>query len=110
MPQQVGEYTVEVFNEAGCSVISAAFAVDRSQLNLSLDNREFSFFPNPLKADQLFNIEGITANDFDLRIVDVLGQIVYQSEPNAILDLNDLTSGLYFILINNESIGKFIKQ
>ncbi|SHI48826.1 PKD domain-containing protein [Aquimarina spongiae] len=110
LPQQIGEYTVEVFNEAGCSVVSAAFTVDRSQLNLSLDNREFSFFPNPLKADQLFNIEGITANDFDLRIVDVLGQIVYQSEPNAILDLNDLTSGLYFILINNESIGKFVKQ
>ncbi|WP_160114698.1 PKD domain-containing protein [Aquimarina sp. AU474] len=110
LPQEIGEYTVEVFNETGCSTISAAFTVDRSQLNLSLDSRAFTFYPNPLKDSNLLTIDGVTINDFDLRIVDTLGQIVYQSTPNRELNLSDLSPGLYILLINNKSIGKFVKQ
>ncbi|MCK8524143.1 PKD domain-containing protein [Aquimarina sp. D1M17] len=110
LPQAIGEYTVEVFNEAGCSSISEIFTVDRSQLNLSLESRSFTYYPNPVKGEQLLNIDGITINDYDLKIVDILGQTVFQSNPTSELNVSELSQGLYIILINNKSIGKFVKQ
>ncbi len=110
LPQAIGDYTVQVFNETGCSTISATYTVDRSQLNLSLDSRSFTFYPNPLKGTDFLNIDGVTINDFDLRVVDTLGQIVFQSTPGNELNLSDLSPGLYFLLINNKNIGKFVKQ
>ncbi len=110
LPQQVGEYSIEVFNEAGCNIISEVFIVDQSQLNLSLSSRTFTYYPNPVEADKMLNIEGFTINDYNITIVDLLGQAVIQSNPIAEIDVSELSNGLYIILINNKPIGKFVKQ
>ncbi len=111
LPTQIGNYSVEVSNEGGCSVISEIFPVDRSQLNLSLNSRSFIYYPNPVNGnDELLNIDGITKNDYDLRIVDILGQIVFQSTPISQINVSDLNKGVYILLINNKPIGKFIKK
>ncbi|GAA4272294.1 hypothetical protein GCM10022258_15880 [Aquimarina gracilis] len=110
LPLQIGEYSVEISNKTGCSSITEKFNVDRSQLNLSLESRTFEYYPNPVKSDEPLRIEGITKNDYAISIVDMLGQIVIQSDPKAEVDVSDLTQGLYVILINNKPIGKFIKR
>ncbi len=108
LPFQTGNYRVEIANEAGCSEVSEIFVVDRSQLNLSLESRTFQYYPNPVKTDQQLNIEGITKNDYDLTVVDMLGQIVLQSAPVSEIDVSDLIKGLYILLINNKPVGKFM--
>ncbi len=110
LPFQTGDYSVEISNEAGCSSVSEVFNVDRSQLNLSLNSRTFAYYPNPVKGDELLTVEGITINDYDLRIIDMLGQIVIQSFPTPEIDVSHLTKGLYIILINNKPVGKFMRK
>ncbi len=110
LPQQMGTYSVQVFNEAGCSVTSGTFNVDQSQLNLSLDTRVFTYYPNPVKSDELLFIDGITANDYDFQIINILGQTVMKSLPKSEIDTSDLSDGLYIIIINNKPIGKFVKR
>ncbi|MHA7060129.1 Ig-like domain-containing protein [Aquimarina sp. M1] len=106
-PDLIGEYNVEVFNETGCTAFSEAFSVDLSQLNLSQGTRIFNFYPNPTR--DILQIDGLTINQKDLRIVNTSGQIIVASAITSEIDLSMLSSGLYIILIDNKSIGKFVK-
>ncbi|MFD2562678.1 Ig-like domain-containing protein [Aquimarina rubra] len=106
-PDQIGEYRVEVFNETGCNAFSEVFSVDLSQLNLSQGTRFFNYYPNPTR--DILRIEGLTVNQKDIRIVNTSGQIIIESNVTSEIDLGKLSSGLYIILIDNKSIGKFVK-
>ncbi|WP_299261464.1 PKD domain-containing protein [uncultured Aquimarina sp.] len=107
VPDQIGNYSVEVFNETGCNAISSAFSVDLSQLNLSQGTSVFKFYPNPTR--DILKIDGLTINEKDIRIVNTSGQVVVNSLIEPEVDLTKLSSGLYVILINNKSVGKFVK-
>lgn len=106
-PDQIGDYSVEVFNETGCNVISSIFSVDLSQLNLSQGSSVFNFYPNPTR--DILTIDGLTINEKDIRIVNTSGQVVMNTIIQPQVDLTKLSSGLYMILINNKSVGKFVK-
>ncbi|PKV51638.1 putative secreted protein (Por secretion system target) [Aquimarina sp. MAR_2010_214] len=110
LPTKVGEYSVEVFNEAGCSVTSKIFDVDQSLLNLGQDNKTFIYYPNPVNDDEVLHIDGITANDYSIRIVSIQGQVLIDSTPTAQMNLSELADGLYIILINNKPVGKFVRE
>ncbi|WP_298549079.1 PKD domain-containing protein [uncultured Aquimarina sp.] len=107
IPDQIGNYSVEVFNETGCNAVSSVFSVDLSQLNLSQGTSIFKFYPNPTR--DILNIDGLTINENDIRIVNTSGQVVVNSVIEPEIDLTKLSSGLYVILINNKSVGKFVK-
>ncbi|MDH7448320.1 Ig-like domain-containing protein [Aquimarina sp. 2201CG14-23] len=107
LPDQVGTYRVEVFNETGCNTISEEFSVDLSQLNSSQGTSIFKYYPNPTK--DILRIDGLTINEKDIRIVNASGQIIIESIITPEVDLSSLSNGLYIILINNESVGKFVK-
>ncbi|AXT54697.1 PKD domain-containing protein [Aquimarina sp. AD1] len=106
-PDQIGDYSVEVFNETGCNAISSIFSVDLSQLNLSQGSSVFNFYPNPTR--DILIIDGLTINEKDIRIVNTSGQVVMNTIIQPQVDLTKLSSGLYMILINNKSVGKFVK-
>ncbi|RZS93976.1 PKD domain-containing protein [Aquimarina brevivitae] len=108
LPEAVGNYSVEVFNESDCTNISESFAVDLSQLNASQGSSIFVFYPNPTTND--LHIDGLSQKDINLRIVNTYGQIVYEDVPNATVPVEGLNRGLYILLINNKIVGKFIKQ
>ncbi|MEW7292904.1 Ig-like domain-containing protein [Aquimarina sp. 2304DJ70-9] len=110
VPLQRGEYQIEVSNDSGCNTISEKFAVDESILNSITNNRNYTYYPNPIKGDDLLNIEGFTVDDYDVRIVNIQGQILLKSTPTSQLDLSELSNGLYILLINNKAVGKFVKQ
>ncbi|AXT59313.1 PKD domain-containing protein [Aquimarina sp. AD10] len=110
LPEETGTYTLQVANQAGCTALSAEFAVDQSQLNLSLNSKTYTYYPNPVSDDKLLLIDGITANDFNISIVNVLGEVVLRTMPTPELDVSELSKGLYMILIDNKYIGKLVKQ
>ncbi|WP_103864658.1 PKD domain-containing protein [Aquimarina sp. I32.4] len=110
IPQQVGEYIVDVFNETGCHVTSKAFNVNQTFLNTGRENRTFIYYPNPVYDGDVLHIEGITADNYSLRIVNLRGQVIIDIPPTAQVDISELANGLYMILMNNKSIGKLIRE
>lgn len=109
-PTSVGDYFVEVFNESECSATTEKFTVDSSTLNLISQNKAYRYYPNPVTSDDVLNIEGYTIEDYDVRIVNLQGKILFTSTPISQIDVSDLANGLYILLINNKPVGKFIKQ
>ncbi len=109
-PTEIGEYTVVVANEAGCSITSEKFTVDQTLLNLRQEKKTYIYYPNPVDDNELLNIDGFTLGDYDLRIVNIQGQILIQSFPTSTIDISELSQGLYIILVNNKAIGKFMKK
>ena len=108
LPEAIGSYTVEVFNETGCNSISEIYDVDLSQLNASQRSEIFVFYPNPTKAE--LNIDGLSSKDLSIRIVNTYGQIVYEKEPTEVVEVQNLNRGMYMLLINNKMVGKFVKE
>ncbi|WP_158447839.1 PKD domain-containing protein [Aquimarina longa] len=109
-PTKVGEYSVEIFNEAGCSKTSKTFSVDQSLLNFGKEKKIFKYYPNPVNSDELLHIDGITIEEYSITIVNTQGQIVIESTPSSLIDTSILSKGLYILLIDNKPIGKLVKD
>jgi hypothetical protein len=65
------------------------------------DGKNFLVYPNPV-SETLF-IESINSSTKgNLKLVDVLGQTIYQKEldGNAEIDFRDFKNGIYFLQIN----------
>lgn len=74
-----------------------------------------SVFPNPASNEVHVKLDGST--NFDVKILTITGQIVKQVElqnGESVIDINDLSSGVYFIHIKSETDAKqvirFIKE
>jgi len=89
---------------------------DIKQNNFS-SNIGISIFPNPAKNLITINFESPVKNgDYKITIYDLLGTVVYEksyrNQNNLTIDVSNLLSGLYTIIIsnNNESqFSRFIK-
>jgi hypothetical protein len=71
----------------------------------------FKIFPNPSKGN--FNLEFSDNQAKSLKIVNVLGETVYQenqitSAKSLEIDLSETEKGLYYIILDNQSIQKLI--
>ncbi|WP_299894606.1 BNR-4 repeat-containing protein [uncultured Aquimarina sp.] len=117
----VGEHTIKAIatdNDGGISEISFIFIVE--QQILSIDEFEeveqnVKIYPNPVKENKL-NIIGLSQKNIILEVYDVFGKKVFTrstSEESTILDLSELSAGLYVLHIssNVEQINKvFVKK
>lgn len=78
----------------------------------TIDN--FSFYPNPVKAQLNFNL--ISNNDYKISIYNQLGQEVLRTNLNSAsntIRVEDLSSGFYLMKVTSESntkAFKFLKQ
>jgi hypothetical protein len=82
---------------AGCSYATVGISEIKKEAN------GIKIFPNPV-SDQL-KIESDLYLIKEIKIVDLPGKTVYQSKVNnkqSIIDINDLTPGIYFIQIVDE--------
>lgn len=60
--------------------------------------RQLKFYPNPV-ADEL-HFDGVSTEDRGmLRVADVSGRTVFQSELRPMMDLSDLVTGTYYLLV-----------
>ena len=81
----------------------------------SQNNNGISVYPNP--ASSAITFKDLRFTIYDLRITDVLGNVVY-SQPNinqqsTIINLSQLSKGVYFYQLSNskETVrGKFVKE
>lgn len=94
---QNGVYAVQV-EESGCTITSSCFVFN----SVGVQENEvtpYKIYPNP-GVDQLF----LTANKkLWIRIVNISGHKVLESESNKSIDISQLASGLYFIQVMDPS-------
>lgn len=73
------------------------------------ENEIFKVYPNP--AGNSLQVEGITGENIQLRIFNVYGALLMQTDnfpAKGTIDISPLKPGMYFIEINNH-ISKFFK-
>jgi hypothetical protein len=105
-------------NDCGDTILihSELVATDNLEQKTA-DFKPFRVFPNPISSDKLFiNYENEKFKNIYISIIDLNGKIFFQKEFEHIfteVDLPDLTKGIYFLQIFNETgllqVEKLIK-
>jgi len=82
------------------------FAVSTNQANVE---PEWNVFPNPVT--DVLNFKDLTET-LQYQIINSVGQVVQEgtANPNEMLSVNDLSSGMYAIRLENGELRKFMKQ
>jgi subtilisin family serine protease len=96
-----GIYSVEVTNTFGCRAMSTMFNVLNTE-DVSL-NYNVQIFPNP--SSGVFNMQFMDLSVSEIMIVDAVGRIIRKinvSDASIIVDLNELNSGLYSVIIKSD--------
>ena len=81
-----------------------------------LENKLFSVYPNPVTNDILHINNLNTIENYKISIFNALGELVYSNtinNTNSSININKLTSGVYFVNLNNKTNNytqKFIKE
>ncbi|SEM29216.1 Por secretion system C-terminal sorting domain-containing protein [Aquimarina amphilecti] len=109
--EETGTYNLEVFNNIGCSTFSENIEIQSlSTVDLESPENQITLYPNPTR--EILNIDGISnlEDKYSLKIVNSLGQtIMNRSDIPDTLNTSSLPEGLYFLLINNKLVDRFIK-
>jgi subtilisin-like proprotein convertase family protein len=114
-----GEYTVVVLDAFACSSSMDVIIILSDIFDLE-DKFSFKVFPNPVANDLSIQLDGayLVGKQIGLKIADNLGRIILQEQLSSSssirrnMDLSELSSGTYFILIDTEekiARAKFIK-
>ena len=110
-----GAWNVYPFFESGNIIVSnidgGFFILRDSQLAAgTVDSAEFAVYPNP--ADEVLNIRSEATAIESLEVSNTLGQLVISQEvnnsTNEQVDISGLTSGIYFLKINHNTVKRFV--
>jgi subtilisin family serine protease len=96
-----GNYTVQVTNSSGCRSTSTVFNVLSTDA-YSLDN-QILIYPNP--SSGTFNVDLGSLNASSLTVIDAIGRVIRMiavQDNTIVMDLSDLNSGLYSLIIRSE--------
>lgn len=113
MPTSSGTYIVKGLDANGC--IGSSLGLTITILGNQESNR-FKIFPNPSIGNQLYVQwpDLPKGTNFTIEVLDILGQQkltkdINNLNANSILDISNLSSGVYFIRILNELKSETIK-
>ena len=96
--------------DSTCTTITQKFIKIKLNTGIASIKKELAVFPNPLQ-DKLY-INGLSENQNAWSVYDMLGKKVLElntDENNVVLDLSDLTNGVYFLRSSNYLPVKIIK-
>jgi hypothetical protein len=100
-PEEDGVYTVVVTNDFGC-IGEDSFEVGFTGVKAN-ELVSFNLYPNP--ADDVTNVQFKNNGITTIKLLNVIGAVVYQTEVNGQgsiqLNLNELTKGMYFVELSN---------
>ena len=106
-PEVSGMYSVLTANEFGCTTLSEE--VEFTLIHVEeMPNLTVSMYPNP--ASDFIRIE-IPVGQKGIRILNALGQVVYsdaQAQGIQRLSIEQWSSGLYTVQVNQTSLGKLV--
>jgi hypothetical protein len=96
--------------DSTCTTITQKFIKIKLNTGIASIKKELAVFPNPLQ-DKL-NINGLLETQNVWFVYDILGKKVLEAntdQSNVVLDLSDLTNGVYFLRSSNYLPVKIIK-
>jgi hypothetical protein len=99
-PSQPGIYILTVTSLAGCSVGSAPF--NYTGVGIKEFSNGFSLYPNP--ADHNLIVQLSSSSSFNYQLSDCAGNIIKDGmvSQSAIINISDLSQGIYIFRIYNE--------
>lgn len=113
IPVMDGDYTVEIFDTNGCSSLSDVFAVDFVAIEDIEGLSVFEVYPNPFNGYLTVQLESTQSTQLQLELVNITGQVLFtqfvNSNDNAVLDLRDLSAGMYFIRLS-DAAGSAVRK
>ncbi|HCA82465.1 MAG TPA: hypothetical protein DEP18_01665 [Flavobacteriales bacterium] len=99
-----GVYSIQVTDAAGCQT-SVGFTVNFTVgVDEAVAMEAANIYPNP--ANYVVNVDAGDQNIRGIRMVNMVGQIVYSAQPNATkttIDLSSIASGVYFVQIEGDN-------
>ncbi|NVK03670.1 MAG: T9SS type A sorting domain-containing protein [Flavobacteriia bacterium] len=115
---QQGYWSFNLLTTQGESYYSpASFHIDQafSTPEADLEPLEAYVAPNPVRENMFLYIREEGINNLDLRVVDINGRLHFEGnvevgESRAVLNVEDLASGIYFVQIMNENSVKQVIQ
>ncbi len=103
-PKLTGKYYVVVMNLAGCVASSDTFNFIINTANNLSNNTNINFYPNPNTGQFTLSIENPITNDLEIKIFNIVGQIVYSNRIDKInnhfsktINLDNVDSGIYYL-------------
>jgi hypothetical protein len=111
---QNGSYTVQATDENGCTVLSAPFIVTEVGLESSGLANSISIYPNPTHSSSYIYFDFVPT-DLKFDLFDLSGKICDAaafesvSESIVLLDLTNLTSGVYFLRVQENDLEIYLK-
>jgi len=103
-PKFSGKYVVEVMNFAGCVASSDTFYFIKTGTNNLSRNSNIKFYPNPNTGQFTLSIDNPIVNDLEIKIFNLVGQIVYSDRIGKInehfsktINLYNVDSGIYYL-------------
>ena len=118
MPLEVGNYTVEVTDAAGCEFTSEIFEVVTNTDNIEAVSR-LAVSPNPFEDKLMIQLETTEVLELNILIYDVQGKLVFEKTMLAngahteTLSLDSLQAGVYvmhFRTDDGEMTRKIIRK
>lgn len=110
MPLVNGQtYYAVIIGNNGCPSLPFEVTVDVYLSNDSFEMNELKYYPNPVS--DILSID-YSENIIQIEVFDLLGKRVKQqstNDKNVSINLSDLASGTYMILLNTETKAQFIK-
>lgn len=116
----MGLYSVEITDANGCKAISDTIRfIITSVKNKNNDIEKISLFPNPVKDNLTLNIQFKTMNNFTLKIINSIGQLLYSEllqgkDILKTISLQQFSRGIYQLFITTDdgqiSSQTFIKE
>ena len=123
VPEVSGAYSVSVFGEreesgSQCLIYSEEAIVEIIIDNLNAVEIPVSIYPNPASSQITVNLENITGQNINYRIINQLGASVVQRDnipfnTTLNIDISGLSKGLYYLSITSDSKvlnGRFLKE
>jgi N,N-dimethylformamidase len=108
-PSQAGNYAL-IVEAGGCTDTSICFAVGNLALAENISNDKLLVYPNP--THDLLNIEFLTNESFEIKILDLKGKILLTKNNNfekTTLNVNSLLKGIYLLELTNQE-QRFIRR
>lgn len=95
----------------GCEITNCNVGVEEFQLS---DSR-LQIYPNPTSNEINISIEGKDLNDYEVAIINVLGEVQKAKIENSKISVSEYASGIYFITASSKDgkhrlSQKFVKQ
>jgi photosystem II stability/assembly factor-like uncharacterized protein len=101
VPQSNGDYTVEVSNANGCTILSDPFTVNINAQFESVNNNPISISPNPV-FDALQVVFNNNHEYAQVSIYNAAGQKVYEQkgvQQTLMVDVKNFSAGMYVITV-----------